>query len=135
MKLSDAEKLIYGRIGQFDGVEKDNLRLMNQLNRNGTPFKAPKNKPWCRITIQYGDSLIAGIANGVCIRDIGFVNVQCFTPLNTGTSEMTRLCDQWREFLQSFTADRLEIYKVHAPQDMDDDNFYAKIIRAEFRVN
>jgi len=135
MTLSEAELAIYKRIGQFSGVEKTNLRIENQKTPDGKPFEPPSNKLWCKVYIQYGDSLIAGIGNELCIRDIGTISIQCFAPKNTGTIEMTNLCVKWRDFLQSFGASHLEIYKVHAPQDMDDDNFYAKIIRAEFRVN
>lgn len=135
MTLSEAEKAIYQKIGQFTGVEKANLRIPNQPTVDGKPFVPPTNKLWCRVHIQYGDSLIAGIGNGPCIRDIGLISIQCFAPKNTGTIAMTNLCDQWRDFLQSFGISHLEIYKVHAPQSMDDDNFYAKIVRAEFRLN
>lgn len=135
MTLSEAEKAIYQKIGQFTGVEKANLRIPNQPTVDGKPFVPPANKLWCKVNIQYGDSLIAGIGNEPCIRDIGLISIQCFAPKNTGTIAMTNLCDQWRDFLQSFGISHLEVYKVHAPQDMDDDNFYAKIVRAEFRVN
>lgn len=135
MTLSEAELAIYKRIGQFAGVEKSNLRIPNQPTVDGKPFVPPTNKLWCKVYIQYGDSQIAGIGNEPCIRDIGTISIQCFAPKNTGTIEMTNLCVKWREFLQSFGVSFLEVYKVHAPQDMDDDNFYAKIVRAEFRVN
>lgn len=135
MTLSDAELAIYKRIGQFTGVEKSNLRIPNQPTVDGKPFVPPANKLWCKVYIQYGDSLIAGIGNEPCIRDIGTISIQCFAPKSTGTINMVNLCDQWRDFLQSFGASFLEVYKVHAPQDMDDENFYAKIVRAEFRVN
>lgn len=135
MTLSEAELAIYKRIGQFSGVEKSNLRIPNQPTVDGKPFVPPSNKLWCKVYIQYGDSLIAGIGNEPCIRDIGTISIQCFAPKNTGTINMVNLCDQWRDFLQSFGVSFLEVYKVHAPQDMDDDNFYAKIVRAEFRVN
>jgi len=135
MTLSEAELAIYKRIGQFTGVEKTNLRIPNQPTVDGKPFVPPANKLWCKVYIQYGDSQIAGIGNGPCIRDIGTISIQCFAPKNTGTIEMTNLCVKWRDFLQSFGVSFLEVYKVHAPQDMDDDNFYAKIVRAEFRVN
>ncbi|MDV8154527.1 hypothetical protein [Acinetobacter bereziniae] len=135
MTLSEAEKAIYQKIGQFNGVEKANLRIPNQPTVDGKPFVPPTNKLWCRVFIQYGDSQIAGIGNGACIRDIGLISIQCFAPKNTGTIAMANLCDQWRDFLQSFGVSHLEVYKVHAPQSMDDDNFYAKIVRAEFRVN
>ncbi len=135
MTLSGAELAIYKRIGQFTGVEKTNLRIPNQPTVDGKPFVPPTNKLWCKVYIQYGDSQIAGIGNEPCIRDIGTISIQCFAPKNTGTIEMTNLCVKWRDFLQSFGVSFLEVYKVHAPQDMDDDNFYAKIVRAEFRVN
>lgn len=135
MTLSEAELAIYKRIGQFSGVEKINLRIENQKTPDGKPFEPPPNKLWCKVYIQYGDSQIAGIGNEPCIRDIGTISIQCFAPKNTGTIEMTNLCVKWRDFLQCFGVSFLEVYKVHAPQDMDDDIFYAKIVRAEFRVN
>lgn len=135
MTLTEAEIEIYKKIGKFAGVEKANLRIENQLLNNGQPFKAPADKPWCKVFIQYADSQIASIGDGPCIRDQGIIAIQCFTPKNKGTLAMTALCDQWRELFQSFGVSHLEVYKVHAPQSMDDPNFYAKIIRAEFRVN
>ncbi len=135
MTLSQAETEIYKKIGQFTGVEKANLRIENQLLNNGQPFKAPTDEPWCKVFVQYADSQVVAIGNGLCIRDQGIISIQCFAPKNKGTLAMTTLCDSWRSFLQSFGVSHLEVYKVHAPQNMSDDNFYAKIIRAEFRVN
>ena len=135
MTLTQAETEIYKKIGQFTGVEKENLRIENQLLNNGQPFKAPADKPWCKVFIQYADSQIASVGDGPCIRDQGIISIQCFTPKNKGTLAMTALCDQWRELFQSFGVSHLEVYKVHAPQSMDDPDFYAKIVRAEFRIN
>lgn len=143
MTLSQAETEIYKKIGQFTGVEKANLRIENQLLNNGQPFKAPTNKAWCKVFVQYADSQVVAIGNGPCIRDQGIISIQCFAPKNKGTLAMTTLCDSWRSFLQSFGVSHLEIYKVHAPQSMtaynangsNEDDFYGKIIRAEFRVN
>ena len=135
MTLTQAETEIYKKIGQFTGVEKANLRIESQPLSVGQHFKAPTNKAWCKVSIQYADSQVASIGDGPCIRDYGIISIQCFTPKNKGTLAMTTLCDSWRSFLQSFGVSHLEIYKVHAPQSMDDQDFYAKIIRAEFRVN
>ena len=143
MTLSQAETEIYKKIGQFTGVEKANLRIENQLLNNGQPFKAPTDKPWCKVFVQYADSQVVAIGNGPCIRDQGIISIQCFAPKNKGTLAMTTLCDSWRSFLQSFGVSHLEIYKVHAPQSItaynangsNKDDFYGKIIRAEFRVN
>lgn len=135
MTLQQAETEIYNKIGQFAGVDKVNLRIENQPTVDGKPFAPPTDKPWCRVTVQYADSLISGIGNAPCIRDQGIISIQCFAPKNSGTLAMTSLCDEWRLMLQNFGVLHLEIYKVHAPQSMDDDDFYAKIMRAEFRVN
>ena len=135
MNLTEAQTEIYKRIGQFTGVDKTNLRIENQPTVDGKPFVAPIDQSWCKVFIRFGDSLIAGIGDDPYIRDIGIISVQCFTPLNTGTLVMAKLCDEWRTLLQSFGVSHLEIYKVHAPQSIDDQDFYAKIIRAEFRVN
>lgn len=137
MTLQQAETAIYSKIGTFafTGLDKANLRIENQPLANGQPYVPPTDKPWCQVTLQYADSLIAGIADAVCIRDQGVINIQCFVPKNTGTLIMTQLCDAWRSFLQSFGVSHLEIYKVNAPQSMDEPDFYAKIIRAEFRLN
>ncbi|TCM62307.1 hypothetical protein EC844_12535 [Acinetobacter calcoaceticus] len=148
MTLYQAELEIYKRIGQFTGVEKEHLRIENQPLKDGKPFSPPKNKPWCKVYIQYGNSNVSSIGNNPCVRDYGFISVQCFTPKNTGTIEMIKLCDQWRVFLQSFGVSGLEVYLVHAPGRIQDpwplkqperkdpnDDFYGKIIRAEFRVN
>lgn len=135
MTLTQAETEIYKKIGQFTGVDKANLRIESQPLDKGQHFKAPTNKAWCKVFIQYADSQVASIGNSPCIRDYGIISIQCFTPKNSGTLDMTKLCDAWRSFLQSFGVSHLEVYKVHAPQSMDDQDFYAKIIRAEFRVN
>ena len=135
MTLTQAETEIYKKIGQFTGVEKANLRIESQPLSVGQHFKAPTNKAWCKVSIQYADSQVASIGDSPCIRDYGIISIQCFTPKNDGTLAMTALCDKWRALLQSFGVSHLEVYKVHAPQSMDDQDFYAKIIRAEFRVN
>lgn len=135
MTLTQAETEIYKKIGQFTGVEKANLRIESQPLGRGQHFKAPTNKAWCKVFIRYADSQMVSIGNSPCIRDYGIISIQCFTPKNNGTLAMTELCDAWRLFLQSFGVSHLEVYKVHAPQSIDDQDFYAKIIRAEFRVN
>lgn len=143
MTLTQAETEIYKKIGQFTGVDKANLRIENQPLNNGQPFKAPTDKPWCKVFVQYADSRVVAIGNGPCIRDQGIISIQCFAPKNKGTLAMTTLCDSWRSFLQSFGVSHLEVYKVHAPQSitaynangLNEDDFYGKIIRAEFRVN
>ena len=119
MTLTQAEIEIYKRVGQFADRSKyligstllligDNsknlgtelnttlenivVRTENQMNENGQPFKAPTNKPWCKVFIQYADSQVASIGDSPCIRDYGMISIQCFTPKSNGTLAMTALC-------------------------------------------
>lgn len=135
MTITEAEQAIYSRVGQFNGVPSQYLRIENQPTPNGKPFIPPANAPWCSVFIQYADSELASIGNAPCVRDHGIISVQCFTPLNGGTLAMANLCQLWRELLQSFMVSHLEVYKVHAPEPMQSKDFYAKIVRANFRVN
>ena len=134
MNLTQAETAIYTKIGQFKHANTV-IQIENQPLKDGLPFKAPTNKPWCKVFVEYADSRIVGISNKPCVRDQGIISIQCFTPKNKGTLAMTALCDAWRDLLQSFNVSHLEIYKVHAPQSIKDNDFYAKIVRAEFKVN
>lgn len=134
MNLTHVETAIYTKIGQFKHLDTV-IQIENQPTKNGQPFKASTNKPWCKVFAEYADSRIVGTSNKPYIRDQGVISIQCFTPKNKGTLAMTALCDAWRDLLQSFNVSHLEIYKVHAPQSIQDNDFYAKIIRAEFRVN
>ena len=132
-----AETAIYKHIGQhtFVNVDKKDVRMENQLLIDGKPYVAPQNKPHCKVFISYSDSLTACISNKPIIRDFGIISVQCFVPRNSGTLKMSKLVDEWRNLLQSFSVPYLEVYLVHAPSDASDDNFHGKIIRAEFRIN
>lgn len=115
-------------------VDLDNIRFPNQIE-NGSPFIPPIDKPWCRISIDYHSTQFSGFGNRAKFRDFGMISIQCFVPRNTGTLVLMRVCQEWRDLLEGKSIEHLEIYMVHAPQNIDDDNFYGKIMRAEFRVN
>ena len=135
MTLTQAETAIHQEIIRIAKLEDLTVEMPNKPPINGMPFEPPKNKAWSKVFIQYADSQIVGIGNKPCIRDQGIISIQCFAPVGSGLIMLSELCDTWRKYLQSFGVSHLEVYKVHAPQSMDEKNFYAKIIRAEFRVN
>jgi len=135
MTLTQAETEIHKEILRVGKLENLIVEMPNKPQINGELFKAPTGKAWSKVFIQYADSQIVGISNKPCIRDQGIISIQCFAPLGSGMVMLSELCDTWRKHLQSFGVSHLEIFKVHAPQSMDDQDFYAKIIRAEFSVN
>lgn len=135
MTLTEAETAIHKEILRIAKLEGLVAEMPNKPQVDGKPFEPTKNKVWSKVFIQYADSQIVGIGDKPCIRDQGIISIQCFAPIGSGLIMLSELCDTWRKYLQSFGVSHLEIYKVHAPQSMDDQDFYAKIIRAEFRVN
>ena len=135
MTLTEAETAIHQELVRIAKLEDLTVEMVNKPPSHGKPFMAPKNKAWSKVFIQYADSQIVGIGDKPCIRDQGIISIQCFAPVGSGLIMLSELCDTWRKYLQSFGVSHLEVYKVHAPQSMDDQDFYAKIIRAEFRVN
>lgn len=135
MTLTQAETEIHKKILEIAAKHKLFVEMPNKPTTTGQPFIAPKGESWSRVSIHYADSHAVGFGNGVCVRDYGNISIQCFTPKGSGMTPLSLLCDIWRECLQSFGVEHLEVYLVHAPKDIQDENFYAKIIRAEFRVN
>ena len=136
MNLVQAETAIVSLIFRYAGtVEKQYIQYENRPNSNGQPFVAPNEKPWCRVSIQYSNTQFAGFGDKPEFRDFGIISIQCFVPKESGTLTLMRICQEWRDLLEAHSIDHLEIYLVHAPRNIDDDNFYGKIMRAEFRVN
>ena len=134
MTLPQVETAIYTKIGQFTYPDTT-VRIENQPLFNGQQFVPPTDKPWCKVFVQYADGRIVGIGNGPCKRNFGIISIQCFTPKDKGTLDMANLCEAWTQHIENFQSSQLEVYLVHPPQDLKDDNFYGKIIRAEFSVN
>lgn len=134
MNLTQAETAIYTQISEFLHPNTTVL-IDNQPIEDGEPFTPFKDKPWCRVSINYGDSRIVAIGSGPCKRNFGIISIQCFVPKNTGTLDMTALCDAWDAHLKNFESSHLQVQVVHAPQTVNDADFYAKIIRAEFTVH
>ena len=132
MTLSQAEQLLYNHLMSFSSPE---VKAENIIFENSPIFTAPKNELWCRVYVDYANSRIVGMGNQPCKRNFGMIQIQCFAPLATSTTTITKLCEDWDRHLQNYNESHLEIYLVHAPSRIDDPNFLGRIIRAEFRVN
>lgn len=133
MNLSQAEDAIYSKLGAFN--HKDVVVRYENQKESGTPFQPLKKDTWCYASILYGNSQIVAVGNGPCKRDYGIISIYCYAPKNAGTKTMTALCDAWTEYLETFSFDHVQVRIVHAPQSYPSDDFYAKIIRAEFEIN
>lgn len=132
--MTEAEvlKVIVNHLRSFSalGFNQQNLQLPNEDQM----FLAPADKIWCRASIQYADSRIVSVGSKPCKRSYGIINIQCFASKGSGILDLAKFCDAWTQHLEFKQIDKLEIRIVHAPQDLQDDNFYGKILRAEFQV-
>lgn len=132
MKLSEAEKAISALVGSFNGT----VILSNMAKKNGKAFQPDPKKAFNRVTIQYGNSETSDIGGEKTgLRHWGMINIQVFVPRESGTLNITEICDTWTDLLHCYAVGGLEIVRVHGPQEIQDPNFYGRLIRAEFKVN
>lgn len=132
LSLDEVDEILYGLLGSFSECH---VEIPNMENKDGKPFQPALNTAWCKASIQYANSQQSCFnGNGTETRDWGVIWIQVFTPKGKGTLQMSRICKQLRDKLK-YSKNGLEIYLVHAPQETQDDDFYAKVVRAEFRVN
>ena len=130
---SQARKAINDKIKSFDGINKNRIQWTNQKD-----FTPPSSGLWCRVTIQYSDSISSGLNLGQCERDFGIVSIQCFARKGTGDLDLIDLADKWREHFRGFTDGHLQAYKTNAPTDVSNElntDFISTLVRIEFRVN
>lgn len=130
MTLEEARQAIILRLTTFTGITQDRVQYPNSPN-----FTVPTTGLWCRVTINYGPSFIAGLGNGLCYRDVGQIAIQCFGRKNTGEKALTQLADYWRDHLREMAISHLEIPMVHAPRRSEDNDFVQYLVLADFRVN
>ena len=130
---SQARKIINDHVKSFLGIEQSRIQWTNQLD-----FKPPAAGNWCRVTVQYGDTQPSGFNNGLCERDFGIINIQCFALKGTGDVDLIALADSWRSYWKGFGDSHFEVTKTNAPTDASgdlDDLYVMSLVRVEFRVN
>lgn len=133
MTTSQARKAINDRIKTFTGIAQTKIQWPNQPN-----FTPPATGVWSRVTIQYADSVQAGLYQGVVERDLGILNIQCFARKGTGDIDLTTLADNWRSHFKGWSSTFLEITQTNAPTPIQselDTDFISSLIRIEFRIN
>lgn len=133
MNSSEARLAINARIKSFTGIEQLRIQWSNQKD-----FTPPASGLWCRVTIQYADTVESGLYRGLLQRDSGIINIQCFARKGTGDIKLIELADKWREHFAEFTSSYLEVTVRHAPTDTQtelDTDFVNCLVRVEFRVN
>lgn len=105
---------------------------------NEKNFKPPQKDLWCRVTVQYGDSYISGLAFGTLERDIGIISIQCFARKGTGEIALLELADKWRQHFKGHVNQFFHVNKTNAPTQANtelDKDFVMSLVRIDFRIN
>ena len=133
MTTAQARKAINDRIKTFTGLDQSKIQWPNQPN-----FTPPATGVWSRVTIQYADSVQAGIHFGTLERDFGIINIQCFDRKGQGDVALIDLAEAWRQHFKGWSSTFLEVTQTNAPTPIQselDTDFISSLIRIEFRIN
>ena len=134
MTNSEARLIINKHVRLFISEHPKELKVQFA---NDSTFVPPKAL-WCRVAVQYGDTQPSGFNNGLCERDFGIINIQCFIPKGYGDKSLIELADKWRQHWKGFGDSHFEVTKTNAPTDASgdvDDLYVMSLVRVEFRIN
>ena len=135
MTNTEALQAILRRVGAFTGMEKSIIQLVNNLIIKGKPFEPPKSVIWARVTVKNAGSFISGIGNKPCTRTTGIVFIQLFTPLNSGTNDLSILADKWSDHMQFYSVGHLEMLEASILDVGEDNGYYQYNVNVAYRFN
>ncbi|RDJ39484.1 prophage PSSB64-02 [Acinetobacter baumannii] len=114
----------------FTGISQDRIQYPNAPG-----FIVPIKGLWCRLTIKWGPSFIAGLADTPCTRRTGNILIQCFARPNTGDREVTELSDALLEHFEYFSVEHLECLNGQSIYSGQDADFVQYNVTIGYRVN
>ncbi|MEC7119305.1 MAG: phage tail terminator-like protein [Pseudomonadota bacterium] len=129
MSTDTIRALVAARIAAWSGLPADRIDWPNR-----TAFTPPDAGIWARVTIQYGDSFMAGMGDTPHTRDLGLVVVQMFDRQGNGIAALGQKVDSLRGHLAYYTVDQLELLAA-SRFDVGDDGlgFYQINVIVPFR--
>ena len=130
MTLEQARQAIVDRMMSFTGISQDRIQYPN-----APCFIVPIKGLWCRLTIKWGPSFIAGLADTPCTRRTGNILIQCFVRPNTGDREITELSDALLAHFEYFSVEHLECLNGQLFFAGKDADFIQYNVTIGYRVN
>lgn len=128
MSTDTIRALVAARVQAWSGLSADRIAWPNR------PFDTPTTGIWARITIQYGDSFMAGMGNNPHTRTIGQVVVQMFDRHGNGLSVLGQKADSLGGHLSYYTVGQLELLAASRFDVGDEGNgFYQANLIVPFR--
>ncbi|WP_336016071.1 hypothetical protein [Acinetobacter pittii] len=130
MTLEQARQAIVDRMMSFTGVSQDRIQYPNAPG-----FTVPTKGLWCRLTIKWGPSFIAGLADTPCTRRTGNILIQCFARPNTGDKEITDLSGKLLAHFEYFRFEHLECFQGQSIDAGKVGDFEQQNVTIGFTVN
>ncbi|MFW1784360.1 hypothetical protein ACG9XL_08100 [Acinetobacter nosocomialis] len=130
MTLEEARLAIVDRMEAFKGISQERIKYSNQPG-----FTVPTKGLWCSLTIKFGASYIAGLADDPTIRRTGNILIQCFARINTGDMEITKLSSALLAHFECFSIQDLKCWQGQSIDAGKDGDFIQYNVTVAFTVN
>lgn len=130
MTLEQARQAIVDRMMTFTGISQERIHYPNAPG-----FLAPAKGLWCRLTIKWGPSFIAGLADTPCTRRTGNILIQCFARPGTGDQAITILSVALLSHFEYFRIGHLECFQGQTIDAGKDADFLQYNVTIGFTVN
>ncbi len=130
MTLEQARQAIVDRMMAFTGISQERIHYPNAPG-----FLAPAKGLWCRLTIKWGPSFIAGLADTPCTRRTGNILIQCFARPDTGDQAITILSVELLSHFEYFRIGHLECFQGQTIDAGKDADFLQYNVTIGFTVN
>jgi len=92
------------------------------------------NETWCRLTINHGASITAGIGSAPCVRRTGIIDIQVFTPEHSGSRPAAVIADSLAEHWEYYLDGDLETQAVSVQRVGPTDGWYMYLASTPFRA-
>ena len=89
---------------------------------------------WCRLTINHGVSMTAGIGSAPCVRRTGLIDIQVFTPEHKGSSPAAKLADRLAEHWEYWQKGHISTQAASVRRIGSSDGWYQYNVSIPFRA-
>ncbi|MBY6111218.1 DUF4128 domain-containing protein [Halomonas sp. DP1Y21-3] len=130
MTFDEIRIAIESRMVAWDGVP---VAYDGAPNGPSVDAAIANQEPWVRLTIQHGDSFIAGLGSEPCVRRPGLIMCQVFTKDNQGSRQAYQIADSLAAHLQFWRTGHLETLASSVQRVGPSDGWYQALLRTPFR--
>ncbi len=131
MTFDEIRIAIESRMVAWDGVP---VAYDGAPNGPSVDAAIANQEPWVRLTIQHGDSFVAGLGSEPCVRRPGLIMCQVFTKDNQGSRQAYQIADSLAAHLQFWRTGHLETLASSVQRTGPSDGWYQLNVSTPFRV-